>query len=129
MKLKLPLLVLITTFFLSFFSCGEKKNKTTDEQSIIQPSNDGIVPTIDTTNLNDEASLPDAIKKVADANIADDKKREEDPSYSGHYLELTKLYTAVLKASNKYSESIADPKKALEYHEKFSNIQKTMYEK
>ena len=129
MKLKLPLLVLINTFSLSFFSCGEKKNKTTDEQSIIQPSNDGIVPTIDTTNLSDEASLLDAIKKVADANIADDKKREEDPSYSGHYLELTKLYTAVLKASNKYSESIADPKKALEYHEKFSNIQKTMYEK
>ncbi len=129
MKLKLPLLVLITTFFLSFFSCGEKKNKTADEQPITQPSNEGIVPTIDTTNLNDEASLLDAIKKVADANIADDKKREEDPSYSGHYLELTKLYTAVLKASNKYSESIADPKKALEYHEKFSNIQKTMYEK
>jgi len=73
--------------------------------------------------------LLDAIKKVAVANIADDKKREEDPSYSGHYLELTKLYTAVLKASNKYSESITDPKKALEYHEKFSDIQKTMYEK
>ena len=51
MKLKLPLLVLINTFSLSFFSCGEKKNKTTDEQSIIQPSNDGIVPTIDTTNF------------------------------------------------------------------------------
>lgn len=129
MKFKLFLLVVLTAISFNNFSCGEKKNKTTDEQSIIHPSNDGIVPTIDTTNLNDEASLLDAIKKVADANIADDKKREEDPSYSGHYLELTKLYTAVLKASNKYSESIADPKKALEYHEKFSNIQKTMYEK
>lgn len=129
MKFKQLSAILFAFISFSISSCGEQKNKTTDEQSIIQLSNDGIVPTIDTTNLNDEASLLDAIKKVADANIADDKKREEDPSYSGHYLELTKLYTAVLKASNKYSESIADPKKALEYHEKFSNIQKTMYKK
>ena len=86
MKLKLPLLVLINTFSLSFFSCGEKKNKTTDEQSIIQPSNDGIVPTIDTTNLNDEASLLDAIKKVADANIADDKKRQKNNKLRSHFF-------------------------------------------
>lgn len=125
--------LLVFSFFL--LSCGGKdkkdENKTTNE-STTKPStdtDDGMVPKIDTGSLTDEASILDAIQKVADARIADDKKQKEDPNYSGHYLELTKLYTAVLKASTAYSQTIKDPAKALEFTNKFSAIQDKMYAK
>ncbi|MBK9569887.1 MAG: hypothetical protein IPO53_08175 [Chitinophagaceae bacterium] len=55
--------------------------------------------------------------------------KKEDPAYSGHYLELTKLYTAVLKASTAYSKTLTDPAKAVEFSDKFSAIQNKMYAK
>ena len=88
-----------------------------------------MVPNIDTAALKDEASILDAMQKVTDARIADEKKQKDDPNYSGHYVELTKLYTAVLKASTAYSQTITDPAKAVEFGKKVSDIQDKMYAK
>lgn len=87
------------------------------------------VPAIDIASLKDEASLLNAMQQVVDARVADERKQKEDPKYSGNYLELTKLYTAVLKAANEYSRTIGDPEKGLEFSKKISAIQDKMYEK
>lgn len=133
MKQKVLFAALICSLSLLVVSCGGKDKKSeadTKEQTTEKPAadaNDGMVPAIDTANLKDEASILDAMQKVADARIADEKKQTEDPSYKGHYLELTKLYTAVLKASTAYSQTLTDPNKALEFSNKVSEIQKKMY--
>lgn len=132
MKQKVLLAALICSLSLLVVSCGGKDKKTepgtdTKEQPTEKTADDVMVPAIDTANLKDEASILDAMQKVADARVADEKKQKEDPSYKGHYLELTKLYTAVLKASTAYSKSLTDPNKALEFTNKVSEIQKKMY--
>jgi hypothetical protein len=120
-------------FSLIILSCGgndKKKDEPSTKTENVGPSkgsDDGMVPKIDTTLLKDEASVLDAMQKVVDARIADEKKQKDDPKYSGHYLELTKLYTAVLKASTAYSQTISDPAKALEFSNKVSAIQDKMY--
>ena len=134
MKLKslLGTALLATSFFL--ISCGGKDKKEGDDkastETITKPSTDsgdGMVPNIDTAAL--KASILDAMQKVTDARIADEKKQKDDPNYSGHYVELTKLYTAVLKASTAYSQTITDPAKAVEFGKKVSDIQDKMYAK
>ncbi len=127
-------LFITASFFL--FACGgnEKKSddkKETGTETTIKDSggDDGVVPKIDTATLNSEAAILDAMQKVVDARLADDNKKNENPDYAGHYLELTKLYTAVLKASTAYSKTLTDPTKAVEFNNKVSDIQKKMYEK
>ena len=119
--------LLLVSFFI--VSCGGKDKKNSDNKSIIKETaiSDGVVPKIDTAALKDGASILDAMQKVVDARLADDKKKNEDVNYAGHYLELTQLYTAVLKASTAYSKSLADPGKALEFDKKVSAIQDKMY--
>ena len=126
---------LLASFSLFLFSCGGKDKKKNDVKTNIETvgpskgSDDGIVPKIDTASLKDEASVLDAMQKVVDARIADEKKQKDDPNYSGHYLELTKLYTAVLNASTAYTQTITDPAKAVEFSNKVSAIQDKMYAK
>ncbi len=135
MKLKQLLFIGLLTSSLFFLSCGGKDKKSDDKTSVestTKPSSgsdDGMVPTIDTANMKDESSILAAMQKVTDARIADEKKQKEDPNYSGHYLDLTKLYTAVLKASTAYSKTITDPAKAVEFGNKLSAIQDKMYAK
>lgn len=122
--------ILFTIFTLNIFSCGIKdKNSDNSEAVTDSPklSDDGIVPDIDIASLKDEASVLDAMKKVVDARIADEKNQKNNPDYSGHYLELTKLYTDVLNASTVYSNTISNPAKAVEFHKKVSAIQDKMY--
>lgn len=125
---------------LTLGSCGGGKDKkdgdkapeapaTTTTTTTSATTDDGAVPAIDTATLKDEASILAAMQKVVDARVADDKKKKEDPSYAGHYLELTKLYTAVLKASTAYSKTITDPAAAVEFGKKVSAIQDKMYAK
>ncbi len=134
MKLKF-LFTACLSVSLFFLSCGgkDKKNedKTTNETTTNSStsSEDGMVPKIDTAILNNEASILDAMQKVTDARIADEKKQKDDPKYAGHYLELTNLYTAVLKASTAYAKTITDPAKAVEYSNKISAITDKMYAK
>lgn len=136
MKCKLTTATLFLSAMLLLSACSGKDNKTDDKketttETTIKDSggDDNIVPSIDTASLKDEASILDAMQKVADARLADDKKKQEDPNYSGHYLELTKLYTAVLKASTAYSKTLTDPNRAVEFNNKVSEIQKKMYAK
>ena len=136
MKCKLTAGVLFLYAMLFLSACGGKDKKTDDKketttETTVKDSGGGddIVPNIDTASLKDEASILDAMQKVVDARLADDKKKQEDPNYSGHYLELTKLYTAVLKASTAYSKTLTDPNKAVEFNNKVSEIQKKMYAK
>lgn len=136
MKCKLTTATLFLSAMLLLSACSGKDNKTDDKketntETTVKDSggDDNIVPSIDTASLKDEASILDAMQKVADARLADDKKKQEDPNYSGHYLELTKLYTAVLKASTAYSKTLTDPNKAVEFNNKVSEIQKKMYAK
>jgi hypothetical protein len=88
-----------------------------------------MVPKIDIAALKDEASVLDAMQKVVDARVADEKKQKEDPNYKGHYAELTSLYAAVLKASTAFMGTIKDPNEALKFSEKVSAIQEKMYAK
>jgi len=133
MKSKLLFTVLALSAF-SFFmvSCGGKDKKKDDGKpntETVGPVDDGMVPKIDIASLKDEASILDAMQKVVDARIADDKKQKEDPKYPGHYVELTKLYTAVLNASTAYAKTIPDPAKSLEFQNKVSAITEKMYAK
>jgi hypothetical protein len=127
--------VLLASFSLFLFSCGGKDKKKDDVKTNTetvgpaQGSDDGMVPKINTASLKDEASVLDAMQKVVDARMADDKKQKNDPNYSGHYLELTQLYTAVLSASTAYTKTISDPAKAVEFSNKVSAIQDKMYAK
>jgi hypothetical protein len=133
MKLKRLFTAGLLAFPLFLVSCGGKDKKADEKTSteITKPvtGTDIIVPAIDTAALKDEASILDAMQKVADARIADEKKQKEDPNYSGHYLELTKLYTAVLKASTAYSKTIPDAARAVEFGNKLSAVQDKMYAK
>ena len=134
MKLRFSLAaVVLAAFSLFVVSCGGKDKKKDDiktKTESIGPSkgsDDGMVPMIDTAAMKDEASVLDAMQKVVDARIADEKKQKDDPNYSGHYLELTKLYTAVLSASTAFTNTISDPAKAVEFSNKLSAIQDKMY--
>ncbi len=135
--MKPRLLLAATLFFASLLiiSCGGKDKKKDDgkpdTETTVGPANsdDGMVPKIDIASLTDEASILDAMQKAVDARVADEKKQKDDPKYSGHFVELTKLYTDVLNASTAYSKTITDPTKSLEFMEKVSAIQNKMYEK
>ena len=126
--------ILITTSFI-FLSCGGKDKKAdakTSTETTTKSStstDDGMVPKINIANLKDETSILDAMQKVVDGRIADEKKQKEDPNYKGYYLEFTNLYTAVLKASTDYSATIKDPAKAVEFSNKVSAITDKMYAK
>lgn len=79
MKPKLLLAISLLGSSVLFFSCGGKDKKpakaTTTKSST--NSDDGMVPVIDTAALKDEASILDAIQKVVDARIADEKKEKK----------------------------------------------------
>ena len=136
MKSKILWALFFLTASLNLVSCGGKDkkkdvNKTSTKTTVgpSKSSDDGMVPAMDTAAMKDEASVLDAMQKVVDARIADEKKQKEDPGYAGHYLELTKLYTAVLSASTAYTKTISDPAKAVEFSNKLSAIQDKMYSK
>jgi len=135
MKPRLFLVAKLSFAALVIISCGGKDKKKDDTKSTTETtvgpanSDDGMVPKIDIAALKDEASILDAMQKAVDARMADEKKQKDDPKYSGHFVELTKLYSDVLNASTAYSKTITDPAKSLEFMEKVSAIQNKMYEK
>jgi hypothetical protein len=108
-------------------SCGGKEKKPVATEN---PAIDAAaIPNIDIASLKDEVSILDAMQKVVDARLADEKKKKESIDYAGNYLELTRLYTEVISASTAYSKTIADPAKAVEFGNKLSAIQDRMYAK
>lgn len=132
MKYRLLPIALFT--FTIFIACKGKnkediKDGTHKEVVSVIPADDGIVPKIDTANLKDGASILDAMQKVVDARIADEKKRKEDPNYKGHFVELMRLHTAVLKASMFYAGTLSGPDQALEFNQKVNDIEKKLDQK
>ena len=132
--MKLKLFFTATTLVASLFiiSCGGKDKKKDDSktETTVGPSKDsgdGMVPSIDTANLKDEASILAAMQKYVDAQIAIDKKQKEDPSSESHFVEMTNLHSAILRASTAYSKTLTDPAKAVEFSNKVSDIEKKMY--
>ncbi|MBL7730987.1 MAG: hypothetical protein JNM88_07400 [Chitinophagaceae bacterium] len=111
-------------------ACKDNQKSTTPTQTATPAlSGNAAIPEIDIASLNNEAAILDAMQKVVDARMADEKKQKEDPQYAGQYLELTKLYTAVLKTSTEFANTINDPKRAIEFHNKINAIQDKMYSK
>jgi hypothetical protein len=136
MRSKLLFAIIVSVpFSLLMLSCGGKDKKKDIGKTNIETigpakgSDDGMVPGIDTASLKDEASILDAMQKVVDARIADEKKRKEDPSYAGHFVELMTLHTAVLKASTAYSRSLNDPSRSIEFDKKINAIEDKLYPK
>ncbi|MBI5858347.1 MAG: hypothetical protein HZB42_11955 [Sphingobacteriales bacterium] len=134
MKLKFLLAATAVAASLFILSCGGGDKKKDDSkgsaETTVGPSKesgDGMVPNIDTAALKDEASILDAMQKYVDAQIAIDKKKKEDPSAESHFLEMTKLHSAILRASTAYSQTLTDPAKAVEFSTKVSDIEKKMY--
>lgn len=125
--------ILLVSFSLLMVSCGGKDKKKDEGKTNIETigpakgNDDGMVPRIDTASLKDEASILGALQKVVDARIADEKKRKEDPSYAGHFVELMTLHTAVLKASTSYSQSLNDPSGSIEFGKKINAIEDKLY--
>ncbi|MEO5948475.1 MAG: hypothetical protein ABIP79_16780 [Chitinophagaceae bacterium] len=135
MKLKSKISALPLICLLLFISCGGKDDKKSNDKTIpeattIAPgttNEDEMVPVIDIATLTDEASLLAAYEKVIDARIADTKRKKEDPTYKSHLMELMKLHTDVIVASDTYYKSIPDHSKALEYGKKFEAIKNRLH--
>lgn len=134
--MKLKIILTATTLAASIFiiSCGGGDKKKDDSKGTTETtvgpskeSGDGMVPDIDTTSLKDEASILAAMQKYVDAQIAIDKKQKEDPSSESHFVEMTKLHSAILRASTAYSQTLTDPAKAVEFSTKVSDIEKKLY--
>ena len=115
-----------------FFSCkgkGESKTSPVNTASTVAATDNVTVPVIDIADLKDETTILDAMQKVVDARLADEKKRKESDEYAGNYLELTRLYTNVLNAATNYSKTIKDPAAAVAFNNKVNSIQDKMYAK
>ena len=127
MKSIMPAACLLAMSLL-FISCSGN-NKKDAPQTVAPAEGISAVPSIDIPGLKDEASVLNAMQTVVDARINDEKKQKEDPAYAGNYLELTRLYTAVLNASTEFSRTITDPEGRVSFLNKISAIQDKMYVK
>jgi hypothetical protein len=127
MTRKFLLAALLLAGFSGFYSCSGKNKQAPAIE--ISPDDNSIVPKIDIAGLKDEAAVLSAMQKVVDARMADEKMKKDNPDYNGNYLELVKLYTAVLGASTEYSKTIAVPSRAVEFNNKINAIQEKLYAK
>lgn len=122
-------LLLPVLFF--FVSCAPDKKgeeKAAASETVIRqaPIPAGIIPVIDSASLNNEEDILYAMQLIVDARLADDKKKNEDPAYEGHFLELSRIYTTVLNAATLYSKSLGDPERSQAFDKKVSALQDKM---
>lgn len=134
MKFKTMLAAVLLGSSLLVVSCGGKEKKKEDTKTgelSIGPAKqlDNDVPKIDTGNLKDEASIISAMQTFVDAQVALDKKIKDNPSADSHFVEMTKIQTAIMNAATNFSQTFKDPAKSVEFLDKISNIQKKLYEK
>lgn len=119
----------IATF--TIISCKEK-----DEKKAETPATTTTTPTenagadailsLDVTTLKDEASFLKTWEDFTTARAADEKKREADKNYEGHYLDYLKMYTKLLTATTAFSKTIQPASAAVAFSEKVSVIQNKM---
>lgn len=137
MKKNLYLIIFLTT--LLFVRCGGggteqvAENTTANEEKKSEASTETVpsveVPNIDLETLKDEKSILDAMEKVVNGRMEDDKLSKENPNYKGKYVEFTKLYSAVLKKSTEFQKTLPDAKARVAFSEKIQAITDKMYKK
>jgi hypothetical protein len=106
------------------FACSGNKSKESNKAA-----GDGVVPKIEMNSLNSEPAILGAMQKVVDARIADNARKDTEPGYAGHYVELTNLYTEVLKASTAFSNTLRSTEEVVAFNNKLTGIQDRMYKK
>ena len=120
---------------LTIISCkgkDEKKKETPVENTSTATENssrntgDDAILNLDVTTLKDEASFLKTWEDFTAARVADEKKREADKNYEGHYLEYLKMYTKLLNATTEFSKKIEPASAAVAFNEKVSAIQNKM---
>ena len=128
---KLVYILAIAVLFASCNSKKEKKDETTKDTTTTdtKPQDETRDPVLsmDVTALKDEASFLKAWEDFTTARMADEKKQKDDPSYKGHYLEYTQLYTKLLQATTAFSQTLQPASAAVAFNDKISAIQKKMY--
>ena len=70
----------------------------------------------------DEASITDAMTKVVDARIADEKTA--DPSYKGHFVELMETSHWLFWGLNGILQNNYGSQQSLEFSQKINDIEK-----
>ncbi|MBC7873237.1 MAG: hypothetical protein H7Y01_04535 [Ferruginibacter sp.] len=135
MKKILIAAVIVSTMLLGCKGKDEKKNETISTATTAEnntATNTGStgnedVFDIDVTSLKDEAGFIKAWEDFTTARVADEKKKETDNSYKGHYLEYLKMYTKLKKATTEFSKTIQPAAAAVAFSEKISAIESKMY--
>lgn len=121
---------------LTIISCkgkDEKKNETpaettsTTTEKTNSSTGDDAILSLDVTTLKDEASFLKTWEDFTTARTADEKKREADKNYEGHYLDYLKMYTKLLNATTAFSKTIQPAAATVAFNEKISAIQNKMY--
>lgn len=120
---------------LSIISCkgkDEKKDETpvqtttiTTESASSNTGDDAIL-NLDITSLKDEAGFLKTWEDFTAARVADEKKRDADKNYEGHYLDYLKMYTKLLTATTAFTKTIQPASAAVAFSEKVSAIQNKM---
>jgi hypothetical protein len=108
----------------------EKKNETPATKTTTTPaesSGSDAILGLDITTLKDEAGFLKTWEDLTTARIADEKKRDADKNYEGHYLEYLKMYTKLLNATTVFSKTLQPAAAAVTFNEKISAIQSKMY--
>jgi len=120
---------------LSIISCkgkDEKKDETPVQtttptsESASNNSGDDAILNLDVTTLKDEAGFLKTWEDFTAARTADEKKREADKNYEGHYLDYLKMYTKLLTATTAFTKTIQPASAAVAFSEKVSAIQNKM---
>lgn len=120
---------------LTIISCkgkDEKKKETpaettsTPTEKTSSNAGDDAILSLDVTTLKDEASFLKTWEDFTSARAADEKKREADKNYEGHYLEYLKMYTKLLTATTAFTKTIQPASAAVAFSEKVSAIQNKM---
>ena len=125
----------VTIATLTIISCkgkDEKKKETTPEtvstatDATSKSTGDDAILSLDVTTLKDEAGFLKTWEDFTAARVADEKKREADKNYVGHYLEYLKMYTKLLTATTEFTKTIQPASAAVVFNEKVSAIQNKM---
>ncbi len=116
---------------LAIISCkGKEEKKKEPSATVATPAeNQGgdAILGLDVTTLKDEAAFLKTWEDFTTARMEDEKKREADKNYEGHYLDYLKMYTKLLNATTAFSKTLQPAAAAVAFNEKISAIQNKMY--
>ncbi|MEM7039710.1 MAG: hypothetical protein AAF570_22240 [Bacteroidota bacterium] len=97
---------------------------TTDDAA---PTAD-FLPKIDMENLDTEEKILAAMEQVVNAGLEDDKRKAEDPEYSGYYVEITTMFTNVLHKGTQFMYTFDKAQDALVFKKRLDAIKDRRYQ-